>query len=746
MRLHLTFKKNLNVVMYSIVSVLCLALLIQQSNAQLANGQSKFLGNIIPGSAPSNFNTYWNQVTPENGGKWGTIQGGGQNSWNWSEADVSYNYAQSHGYKFKWHTLVWGAQQPSWVNSSNVQSALQTFMTNVKNRYTNIWAIDVVNEPLAGHNPPSYASGLGGAGSTGWDWVITAFQMARNTFPSSVKLLINEYGTENDANARNTYKTIINLLKSRGLIDGIGLQSHFFNLDNMSASQMTTCLNDYATLGLDIYISELDIKGGGTESGQSAKYQELFPVMWNHASVKGITLWGYIEGQTWSSGTGILRSNNTEKPAMTWLKSFMAGSGCNPTAITPYIQIDNGSWQQTSTASVSVGAAVKFGPQPVSGGSWSWSGPNGFSASTREVTISNIQTNQAGTYTAQYTNSCGAQSTQAFNVTVGGGGGSNTIVVRARGTNGSENIRVTVSGSQIGAWTLSTSYQNYTASTNNTGAINVEFTNDASGRDVQVDYITVNGSTRQAENQSTNTGVWNGSGCGGSNSEWLHCNGYIGFGNVSGGGGSNTVIVRARGTNGSESIELRVNNNAIATWTLTTSMANYTATTSTTGAIQVQFTNDNGTQRDVQVDYIQVNGSTRQAENQSTNTGVWNGSSCGGSNSEWLHCNGYIAFGNLPKSSAEAEIAQLENFFLGQNYPNPFNPSTVIQFGIPENSYVSLKVYNSLGEEIAELAGREYSAGWHSVSFDASNLSSGVYFYALRAGKFSTSKKMLLQK
>ena len=52
----------------------------------------------------------------------------------------------------------------------------------------------------------------------------------------------------------------------------------------------------------------------------------------------------------------------------------------------------------------------------------------------------------------------------------------------------------------------------------------------------------------------------------------------------------------------------------------------------------------------------------------------------------------------------------------------------------------------ALGEEIAELAGREYSAGWHSVSFNASDLASGVYFYTIRAGKFSTSKKMLLQK
>jgi hypothetical protein len=68
-----------------------------------------------------------------------------------------------------------------------------------------------------------------------------------------------------------------------------------------------------------------------------------------------------------------------------------------------------------------------------------------------------------------------------------------------------------------------------TASTSLSGGILVEFFNDASGRDVQVDYIQVPSGTWQAESQSYNTGVWNGSSCGGSNSEWLHCNGAIGF-------------------------------------------------------------------------------------------------------------------------------------------------------------------------------------------------------------------------
>jgi xyloglucan-specific exo-beta-1,4-glucanase len=94
--------------------------------------------------------------------------------------------------------------------------------------------------------------------------------------------------------------------------------------------------------------------------------------------------------------------------------------GCTPTTITPYVQLNGGSWQQTANGTLATGGSVLFGPQPVQGGSWSWSGPNNFSATTREAGISNIQVNQAGNYVATYTNSGGCQSTQTFNVTVTG--------------------------------------------------------------------------------------------------------------------------------------------------------------------------------------------------------------------------------------------------------------------------------------------------------------------------------------
>ena len=86
------------------------------------------------------------------------------------------------------------------------------------------------------------------------------------------------------------------------------------------------------------------------------------------------------------------------------------------------------------------------------------------------------------------------------------------------------------------------------------------------------------------------------------------------------------------------------------------------------------------------------------------------------------------------------------DFVLQQNYPNPFNPSTTISFSIPSAGFTSLKVYDILGNEVATLLNEEKPAGNFEVSFDASSLSSGTYFYKLSAGSFTEVKKMILIK
>jgi flagellar hook assembly protein FlgD len=85
-------------------------------------------------------------------------------------------------------------------------------------------------------------------------------------------------------------------------------------------------------------------------------------------------------------------------------------------------------------------------------------------------------------------------------------------------------------------------------------------------------------------------------------------------------------------------------------------------------------------------------------------------------------------------------------FKLYDNYPNPFNPSTSIRYSIPEGSFTSIKIYNSLGSEVATIVNETKSAGTYEVEFNASNLSSGIYYYTLQAGSFSETKKMILMK
>ncbi len=94
----------------------------------------------------------------------------------------------------------------------------------------------------------------------------------------------------------------------------------------------------------------------------------------------------------------------------------------------------------------------------------------------------------------------------------------------------------------------------------------------------------------------------------------------------------------------------------------------------------------------------------------------------------------------------EVDVNGPSHFALGQNFPNPFNPSTQIEFRIPEAGFVNLAVYNLVGEEVALLVNGQVEAGIHEVTFDASNLPSGAYFYKLQSGSKVEVKKMLLTK
>ncbi len=164
---------------------------------------------------------------------------------------------------------------------------------------------------------------------------------------------------------------------------GIGLQAH--GVENLTAANFKACLDEIWTkTGLPLHITEFDATVSTNEQKQRSVYSTLIPVAWEHPHVAGITLWGFIEDQTWITGSGLI-NNGTDRPAMTWLKSYMAGrpslaccpapapfAACNgsnpPTVAFTAPAADNASFTQgtaitlTTTATDADGsiASVKF--------------------------------------------------------------------------------------------------------------------------------------------------------------------------------------------------------------------------------------------------------------------------------------------------------------------------------------------------------------------------------------------------
>ena len=317
----------------AIIAVAALALGSLPGHITPAAAQStKFLGNIYYGGRePLNFSKYWNQVSPENEGKWGSVEQS-RDQYNWGPLDSAYNYAKSKGYPFKHHNFVWGSQQPSWINSlsaADQRAEVEEWIHDVCARYPNLAMIDVVNEPL--HDKPAYRAALGGEGSTGWDWVIWTFQTAR-THCGSAKLILNDYGIINNDSATTQYITLVNLLKSRNLIDGVADEGHGF--ENTPLSTLRNNLNRLIATGVPFYLTEYEA-AIANDSQQLQIFQQQIPLFWDNPAVAGVTLWGYVQGQHWKADGYLLHTDGSERPALTWLMNYTKNNQVTPTPITP---------------------------------------------------------------------------------------------------------------------------------------------------------------------------------------------------------------------------------------------------------------------------------------------------------------------------------------------------------------------------------------------------------------------------
>lgn len=283
---------------------------------------NRYVGTAVSGAA--DYDTlldYFDQITPENAGKWGSVEAT-RDVMNWGPLDEAYDFAQDNGLPFRLHTLVWGQQQPTWLGALSPAEQLEEvdeWMAALASRYPDVDWVDVVNEPL--HAVPGYAEALGGAGATGYDWVLTAFEMARVHFPSA-ELHLNDYQVEVMEQFTQQYLEIIELLQAQGLIDGIGIQGHF--LERAEVSEVESNLALLAATGLPIHVTEFDVNFED-DARHANVYKDLFTVFWNNPSVLGVTNWGFREGAVWQANSHLVNSDGTPRPALDWLTCFIAG-------------------------------------------------------------------------------------------------------------------------------------------------------------------------------------------------------------------------------------------------------------------------------------------------------------------------------------------------------------------------------------------------------------------------------------
>ena len=324
--------------------IMCCLLAPMGVQAQLSTNPDKFLGNITTSwqidYGAEKFYQLWNQITPENETKWDQIEGSRRGSFNWINPDRIKNYANQHNFPFKFHTLIWGSQYPTWINSLSVSEqykAIEEWMDAVKQRYPNLAIIDVVNEAVPGHAPAPYKNALGGDGVTGYDWIVKAFEMAYERWPNAI-LVYNDFNTFQ----WNTdeFITLVQTIRDAGApVDAYGCQSH--DLTGCSLSTLKSSDQKIQNaLKMPMYITEYDI-GTNDDNLQYKNYSEQIPYLWEREYCAGITLWGYIYGRTWTGkeedgtkgNSGLIREKKDaqgktvyeDRPAMKWLREYMAG-------------------------------------------------------------------------------------------------------------------------------------------------------------------------------------------------------------------------------------------------------------------------------------------------------------------------------------------------------------------------------------------------------------------------------------
>lgn len=286
----------------------------------------------------------FNALTPGNAMKWDATEPN-QGQFNYSRGDAIVDLAESNDQLVRGHTLVWHNQTPGWVQNLSgtaLRSALQNHITNVVTHYKGrLYAWDVVNEVL---NEDGTMRNSFWYQKLGTSYIADAFRAARAADPD-VKLYINDYNTDGlGAKSDGMYSLVQSLLAQGVPIDGVGFQAHLA-IQYGFPTQMQQNLQRFAALGLDVAITELDVRmqlpaDSSKLATQATYYRNVVNACLAVSRCVGITTWGYTDKYSWipsvfpGEGAALLVDDNFQvKPAYTAVHDALADG--TPTDTTP---------------------------------------------------------------------------------------------------------------------------------------------------------------------------------------------------------------------------------------------------------------------------------------------------------------------------------------------------------------------------------------------------------------------------
>lgn len=267
----------------------------------------------------------FNSVTPENAMKMGPIHPE-ENRYFWRDADAIVDFAQKNGIKVRGHNLCWHNQTPRWfftdsagnqVSRDVLLSRMKRHITDVVSRYKGkLYAWDVVNEAVPDGGSDIYRKSKFYE-ILGEDYIEKAFEYAHQADPDA-QLFYNDYNTENASKRERIYQLVSKLKKKGVPINGVGLQGHW-SIYEPSAEELELSINRFASLGLAVQITELDVSVYPKEherrarketdtsaftpemdDKQTAHYKMLFEVFRKHkGTVSNVTFWNVSDKSSW---------------------------------------------------------------------------------------------------------------------------------------------------------------------------------------------------------------------------------------------------------------------------------------------------------------------------------------------------------------------------------------------------------------------------------------------------------------